>query len=79
MAENRSSLISIIALIIGASGLGLGAFSVVNFQVVEGPPGQDGLDGVDGVDNNNTGKHVIEPITYLPAMDSGATLNSIWI
>lgn len=51
--ENRSSLFGIIALIIGASGLGLGAYSVVNFQVVEGPqgpPGQDGQDGLDGID-----------------------------
>ena len=50
MVENRSTLFGIIALIIGVSGLGLGAFSVVNFQVVEGPPGQDGQDGIDGED-----------------------------
>lgn len=53
MVENKSSLFGIIALIIGASGLGLGAFSVVNFQVVEGPqglPGQEGQDGIDGED-----------------------------
>lgn len=53
MVENKSSIFGIIALIIGASGLGLGAFSVVNFQTVEGPqgpPGDDGADGVDGFD-----------------------------
>jgi len=53
MVKNKSSLFGIIALIIGASGLGLGAFSVVNFQIVEGPqgpPGQDGQNGIDGID-----------------------------
>ncbi|MFX1595388.1 MAG: hypothetical protein ACFFBK_04920 [Promethearchaeota archaeon] len=51
--ENKSSIFGIIALVIGASGLGFGAYSVVNFQVVEGPqgiPGEDGQDGVDGID-----------------------------
>jgi hypothetical protein len=47
MVENKSSLLGIIALIIGASGLGIGTFSIVNFQVVEGPPGPPGEDGED--------------------------------
>ncbi len=47
MVENKSSLIGIIALIIGVSGVGVGTFSVVNFQVVEGPPGPPGEDGED--------------------------------
>ncbi|MFW9879855.1 MAG: hypothetical protein ACFFG0_42825 [Candidatus Thorarchaeota archaeon] len=41
----------IIALIFGASGLGLGANTAINFQLVEGPqgpPGQDGQDGIEG-------------------------------
>lgn len=53
MVKNKSSLFGIVALIIGASGLGLGVFSVVNFQTVEGSqgiPGNDGQDGVDGED-----------------------------
>ncbi len=29
--------------------------------------------------SNNTGKQVIEPIIYLPAVNSGATFNLIWI
>lgn len=56
MVENKSSLFGIIAIIIGASGLGVGAFSVINFQVLEGPqgiPGDDGHDGVDGLDGIN--------------------------
>ena len=56
MVKNKSSLFGIIALIIGASGLGLGAFSVVNFQTVEGPqgiPGNDGQDGIDGEDGTD--------------------------
>jgi hypothetical protein len=28
---------------------------------------------------NNTGKQVIQPITFLPALNSGATLEGIWI
>lgn len=47
MVENKSSLFGIIAIIIGASGLGIGAFSVVNFQTVEGPQGLPGDDGQD--------------------------------
>ena len=53
MVENRSSLFGIIALIIGASGLGVGVFSVVNFQVIEGPPGKDGIDGTGGQDGQD--------------------------
>lgn len=48
MVKNKSNVFGIIAIIIGASGLGLGAFSIVNFQIVEGPQGSPGLDGVDG-------------------------------
>jgi len=50
MVKNKSTVFGIIAIIIGASGLGLGAFSIVNFQIVEGPQGSPGLDGVDGGD-----------------------------
>jgi len=56
MVENKSSIFGIIAIIVGASGLGLGAFSVVNFQLVEGPqgiPGDDGQEGVDGMDGED--------------------------
>lgn len=56
MVENKSSLFGIIAIIIGASGLGIGVFSVVNFQVVEGPQGllgEDGQDGINGIDGIN--------------------------
>jgi len=56
MVENKSSVFGIIAIIIGASGLGLGAFSIVNYQTIEGPqglPGDDGQDGIDGVDGTD--------------------------
>lgn len=36
MVENKSSLFGIIALIIGASGLGLGTFSVISNQGAQG-------------------------------------------
>lgn len=41
--ENKGTIFSIIALIIGASGLGLGAFSVITIQTIDseqGPPGE---------------------------------------
>lgn len=53
MVENKSTIFSIIALIIGATGLGLGAFSFISLQAVEGEqglPGEDGIDGIDGID-----------------------------
>ena len=56
MVENKSSIFGIMALIIGASGLGLGVFSVVNIYMTEGsqgPSGMDGLDGTDGVDGED--------------------------
>lgn len=56
MVENKGSLFGIIALILGASGLGLGAFSVVGLyggEGLEGPPGQDGLDGTEGINGIN--------------------------
>jgi len=76
MVENRSSLFGIIAIIIGASGLGLGTYSIVNFQLVEGPqglPGDDGQDAPGGLlvgildpDNGETvsGSVTIEAIVY---------------
>jgi hypothetical protein len=39
MAGNKSSLLALIALIIGASGLGLSVYSFMNFQIVEEPNG----------------------------------------
>jgi parallel beta-helix repeat protein len=39
MAKSKGSVLGIIAIIIGASGLGLGLFSFFNFQVVEDPTG----------------------------------------
>ena len=53
MVKNKGSLFGIIALVIGASGLGLGAFSIVNFQTIEGPQGPPGQDGEDGIDGTN--------------------------
>lgn len=43
MVENKSSIFGIIAIIVSTSGLGLGAFTVVNLQVVEGPQGPPGF------------------------------------
>ena len=70
MVENKSSIFGIIAIIIGASGLGLGAFSVVNFQLIEGPQGlpgeggQDGQDGTDGQDIVGLQVGILDPDHY---------------
>jgi hypothetical protein len=58
MVEKIQTL-SVIAIILGASGLGLGAYSAINFQVIEGiegpqgPQGQKGIDGLNGVDGQD--------------------------
>lgn len=47
--------LSVISLLIGASGLGIGLFSYINFETVQGPqglPGEDGDDGIDGTLDN---------------------------
>ncbi len=49
MGENKSSILAIIAVIIAASGLGVGAYSIF----IEGPPGQDGTNGLDGLDGTD--------------------------
>ncbi len=48
--------LSVISLLIGVSGLGIGIYSMLNFQVLQGPqgpPGDDGEDGLDGLDGLN--------------------------
>ncbi|MHA2239925.1 MAG: hypothetical protein ACXAB2_16415 [Candidatus Hodarchaeales archaeon] len=42
MVEKIQTL-SVIAIILGASGLGLGAYSAINFQVIEGIEGEESL------------------------------------
>ncbi|MFX1344142.1 MAG: hypothetical protein ACFFBC_00135 [Promethearchaeota archaeon] len=59
--ENKSSVFGIIALIIGASGLGIGAYSMVNFQTVEGPQGLPGQDGEDGLDMVGLQVGILDP------------------
>ena len=69
----KSTGLAVFALIIGAGGLGLGAFTMVNFQVIEGPqgpPGQDGVDAVSGISN-----------TWFDFLDSSVVTNpaSVWV
>ncbi|MFX1568189.1 MAG: NosD domain-containing protein [Promethearchaeota archaeon] len=70
--ENKNTIIGIIALIIGATGLGLGVFSNINPLLIEGPPGNDGVDGIDGEDAPgyycNSG---VELQQYLDSIGSG--------
>ncbi len=47
--------LSMISLLIGASGLGIGLYTYKNFSTVQGPqgpPGDDGTDGIDGTLDN---------------------------
>ncbi|UCD01930.1 MAG: hypothetical protein JSV23_02610, partial [Promethearchaeota archaeon] len=57
MGANKSSSIGmVIALIIGAAGLGLGAYTFVQDMItegVQGPPGEDGIDGIDGINGTD--------------------------
>lgn len=53
MSNGKGNALAIIALIIGASGMGIGAFSLIRFQIVTGPEGPSGDDGADGVDGVN--------------------------
>lgn len=53
MANGKKGIaLGIIAIVIGVSGLGLGTYTAIKFQVVEGPPGLDGTDGVNGTLDN---------------------------
>ena len=50
MGNSKSSVLGVIALIIGVSGLGLGTYTFVQDMITEGiqgPPGEDGIDGID--------------------------------
>ena len=50
MSENNLKVLSFIAIIIGASGLGFGTYSILQIQsgAVKGDDGDDGDDGTDG-------------------------------
>jgi len=67
MVENKSSLFGIIAIIIGALGLGFGAFSVVSLQELEGiqgPPGNDVPGGIQvGILDPDYGTEVLGKVT----------------
>ena len=47
MSNDRFQIFSVVALIMGAAGLGFGTYSIINFQLVEGTPGPPGADGKD--------------------------------
>ena len=57
--EKKNLILVILALAIGTSGLGMGIYSIVTFQGMEGPigppgpPGEDGSDGIDGIDGED--------------------------
>jgi hypothetical protein len=45
--------LSVMSLLVGASGLGIGVYSYINLSTVQGPPGDPGDDGTDGIDGVN--------------------------
>ena len=53
MANNKSNALMIISLVIGAFGVGLGTFSIIRYEIIEGPEGPQGLQGDPGVDGIN--------------------------
>lgn len=53
MENSKASALAIVALVVGAAGIGVGSFSAIKFQIVEGLPGADGGDGTDGIDGIN--------------------------
>lgn len=65
MVENRSSIFGIIALILGATGVGLGAFSVINFPQGKDAPGGI-LVGIIDPDQSEviTGEVIIRALIY---------------
>ncbi len=51
MERNIGLFVGIIGCIIGFSGLGLGAYNMINFQVVDGIQGPEGPEGPPGSEN----------------------------
>ncbi|MFX0052741.1 MAG: hypothetical protein ACFE8U_15795, partial [Candidatus Hermodarchaeota archaeon] len=55
MEERAYIALSFVAVIVGVSALGIGTYSVINFQMVEGPQGPPGLNGTDGLNGIDGG------------------------
>jgi len=58
MSNGKGNALVIISLIIGALGVGMGTYSIINSSIIEGPqgdPGEDGTDGINGTINNVVG------------------------
>ncbi len=56
MSNGKGTALIIAALVVGTAGLGVGVFSVIQYEQVEGPqgpPGIDGINGIDGIDGVN--------------------------
>ncbi|MHA1112791.1 MAG: hypothetical protein ACTSRE_17015 [Promethearchaeota archaeon] len=53
MSNGKGTALIIAALVVGAAGLGVGIFSVIQYELVEGPQGPQGLPGLDGIDGVN--------------------------
>ncbi|MFX0207543.1 MAG: hypothetical protein ACFFDT_16270, partial [Candidatus Hodarchaeota archaeon] len=61
MEERAYIALSFIAVILGVSALGIGTYSVINFQMVEGPQGLQGPQGLSGL-NGTDGRDAPEGI-----------------
>ncbi len=78
MSNVKGSALTIIALIIGVGGLGIGITSMI----IEGPPGPQGLDGTDGIDGTN-GIDGVDGVNGTDGVDgidgtNGTNLVAIW-
>ncbi len=85
MGENSLKVLSFLAIIIGASGLGFGTYSLMQVQsgAVKGDDGDDGDDGSDGadgtiirIDSKRCSAVYCNPINqYLPINELNITFN----
>ena len=79
MPNGKNTAFFIIALVIGAAGIGMGAYSIIRYEVIEGPqglqgdPGLDGIDGIDGDDGTDGDDGVDGTIDNLVAVWENVT------
>ena len=77
MSNGKGSALTIIALIIGAGGLGIGVYSLLvstDIEDLQGPPGTDGIDGNNGTLDNLV---AVWGTLYGAGIDFNLTLMSI--
>jgi heme/copper-type cytochrome/quinol oxidase subunit 2 len=80
MEERAYIALSFVAVILGVSALGIGTYSVINFQMVEGPQGASGLNGTDGLNGQDAPGGIIVGIVdpdYGDTISENITIRAI--